>query len=241
MTHESARPRWSHLATGFLWFAIGFALIAATQILIGFMMIAGDGGAVPDDAVEKIFLDGDLLSYSFVVAAPIMAALAANVAVQRGRTVSEFLALRRVSTGALLRWLVLSAVIMIIGHVTGSLLGRPTVPDWFVELYPTIDNLWLFAFSLIIFGPLLEEILFRGLIIRFWLESPLSHTGVIVLSSLLWTAIHTQYDMFDAFWVFVLGVMLGYSRLSTRSVLTPLVIHAGWNTVAVAQLIVIMG
>jgi membrane protease YdiL (CAAX protease family) len=90
-------------------------------------------------------------------------------------------------------------------------------------------------------GPLLEELLFRGYILKTWMQSKLGPLRAGVLVSLLWALIHLQYDAYDMFWVFLLGLLLSWSRLKTESIYPPLLLHVFWNSVASAQLLYYVG
>ena len=62
-----------------------------------------------------------------------------------------------------------------------------------------------------------EEFFARGFLYRGWSESFLGSTGAIVLSSLVWTALHLQYDWFFLGEVFSIGLLLGYIRYRSHS------------------------
>ena len=70
--------------------------------------------------------------------------------------------------------------------------------------------LWLAVFAFAVVAPLTEELLARGFLYRGWSESFLRVPGAIVLSSLVWTAMHVQYDLFFLGEVFSIGLVLGY-------------------------------
>jgi membrane protease YdiL (CAAX protease family) len=51
----------------------------------------------------------------------------------------------------------------------------------------------------------------------------------------LWAAIHLQYDAYGIGMIFVCGILLGYARMRTGSVLLCMVMHAFMNLVATIQ------
>ncbi|HUG74414.1 MAG TPA: CPBP family intramembrane glutamic endopeptidase [Acidimicrobiia bacterium] len=96
----------------------------------------------------------------------------------------------------------------------------------------------LVAVGLVVLGPLVEEVLFRGVLLRA-LERR-SRFIAVYGSALLFAAAHA----FDpAAWfmlpsLFVLGVVLGYEVLRTGRLGRVVAIHAGFNSLALGGLIV---
>ena len=86
------------------------------------------------------------------------------------------------------------------------------------------------AFSAIVLvAPIVEEILFRGLIYGA-LEKRLRVSGAIVVSSLLFALVHLQVVYFIP--IFCLGLVLGWARSKTNSLGLPILIHVLNNGVA---------
>jgi membrane protease YdiL (CAAX protease family) len=77
--------------------------------------------------------------------------------------------------------------------------------------------------------PLMEEFVFRGFIFRGWSQSFLGPVGSIVLTSVLWAMIHTQYDWFGRLWIFVTGLALGHFRWRSNSTWLTVMIHSAIN------------
>ncbi len=92
--------------------------------------------------------------------------------------------------------------------------------------------LWI---ALIVAAPVFEEIFFRGFLFRGFLGSRLGSFGTIVVTSLLWTVIHIQYDLYDMASIFVIGLLLGLSRFRSRSLYVPIAMHAVNNLVAAIE------
>lgn len=87
--------------------------------------------------------------------------------------------------------------------------------------------------SSIIAAPILEEILFRGLIFESCTERWGRGVG-LVLSALLFGVIHiVPVQVINAF---VVGLILGYVYLRTRSLLSVIIIHAFNNAIAYATM-----
>lgn len=103
-----------------------------------------------------------------------------------------------------------------IGKDYHSLLGNP-------------GGLALFWLSLVVIAPVTEEIVFRGFILRGWLDTRLGVAGAIVLVSLLFAAVHVPNELPVFISLFVGGLLLGIMRWLSGSIVPAIVMHATWN------------
>jgi len=78
--------------------------------------------------------------------------------------------------------------------------------------------------------PVMEEFVVRGFMFRGWSLSFLGPVGSIVVTSVLWAMIHTQYDWFQRFWIFVTGLALGHFRWRSNSTWLTVIVHSAINT-----------
>lgn len=128
-------------------------------------------------------------------------------------------------------------ILLVVGwEAMSRSLGREATPGFMADLLKSgRDNgaalLLLFAFS--VAAPMSEEVLARGFLYRGWSASFLRVPGAIILSSLLWTAVHLQYDMYFLAEVFTIGLWFGYMRYRTNSLWLTIVLHALNNMTAV--------
>ncbi len=87
--------------------------------------------------------------------------------------------------------------------------------------------------STVVAAPILEEVLFRGLIFESCGER-FGKGGALIISSLLFGLIHgVPVQMVNAF---VVGLILGYVYLCTRSLVSVMIIHAVNNAIAYATI-----
>jgi len=145
------------------------------------------------------------------------------------RDFAEYLALNWPSSSELLRALVVTAILLSIEVLTLSVF-EPAV-TW---SNPYIDANWGLLTLLIgccIAVPVMEEFVVRGFMFRGWSQSILGPVGAIVLSSIVWAAVHTQYDFLHQFWIFVSGLTLGYFRWSSNSTWLTVMLHSAINMV----------
>lgn len=115
-------------------------------------------------------------------------------------------------------------------------LGREATPGFMTDLLKSgrekgAAMLLLVAFS--VAAPMSEEFLARGFLFRGWSASFLRVSGAIILSSLVWTIVHLQYDMYFLAEVFTIGLWFGYMRYRANSLWLTVVLHALNNMTAV--------
>ena len=125
---------------------------------------------------------------------------------------------------------VAATVAMIVaGNVVSWLLGRSVVTPFQLDIYTTASAggwlLWLW-FAIVVLTPIGEEIMFRGFLFRGWLRAPRDAWPVIIVISLLWALIHVQYDWYVIGQIFVFGLLLGWLRWASGSVILTILLHA---------------
>lgn len=128
----------------------------------------------------------------------------------------------------------LAAVLSEAGNIFTMVLP---IPDAFAAVMRSILNSeqypWLSVFLVVVFAPLTEEILFRGLILR-GLLSRMGAPAAIGTSALLFALVHVNP------WQFIgplaLGILFGWWYVRTRSLVPCILGHAVNNALALACL-----
>lgn len=140
---------------------------------------------------------------------------------------SNYLALKpfsyKVGLGILSVW-----VLFVLGsEVLTHLLDRD--PTAFVdELYFTVDPKWLLIMVMVIIAPIYEEFMFRGILWQAIREQVSGRAGVIwasIITSIIFSIIHLQYEVFEMSVVFTLALLLSYARAKSGSLWLPIIIH----------------
>jgi membrane protease YdiL (CAAX protease family) len=90
-------------------------------------------------------------------------------------------------------------------------------------------HLPILLLGIVVAAPLGEELLIRGFLFRGWAASWLRPTGAIVLTSVVWTVLHTQYDWLVLSQIFCIGLLYGWIRQRGESTTTTMILHAGQN------------
>lgn len=139
-------------------------------------------------------------------------------------------------------WFFVPLIVMTFGVIWVSVLLldliSPDLAEWYfdwlnsVELFEigpetTFLQHGLIFFVVAVFAPLVEEIIFRGIMVE-RLGAKYGYKRAVILSSLIFGVLHM-----DIIGAFVFGVVLSVLYLRTRSLLLPFMIHAANNGAAV--------
>jgi len=214
---------WATLGWAVLAFLIGQFVALAVLVWVRFSDL---------NSLLTVPFDGAMVTLFILVANPITVAVIA-LAVRLARTrQAEYLALTLPQTPYLragLGWLV---GLIAISDALLYLSGRPLVTPFQLQSYTTAAaEGWLPALlgGAIIVAPAGEEIMFRGFLFRGWVRSDRSAWPAIVIISVLWAALHVQYDWTGILQIFVIGLFLGWMRWRSGSTLLTFLLHALFN------------
>ena len=105
------------------------------------------------------------------------------------------------------------------------------MPESFIE-FMLAEPILLGFISVVVVAPIIEEFLFRGFLYSQLRRSFLRDWGAMAVTSLVWTAIHFQYEVGILFFLFLFGLFLGYFRIKYNSLLIPVALHALNNLIA---------
>jgi len=155
--------------------------------------------------------------------------------VESSYTWRNYLALSPISPRILLAWMGMACLFAIASDAVTSLLGRPIVPEFMQKAYATAHFVPLLWIAFIIVGPVFEELFFRGFLFRGLANSKLGAVGAILVTSLLWAAIHIQYDAYGIFSIFIVGLLLGWARVRTNSIYPCIAMHCLMNFIATTE------
>lgn len=241
MTETARAGQVSWTPWGF-WATVGLGLLVLVVYGIVAVLAAvpfvGDMGEanVASASVEELMQNPALLIATTLPSAIAGILLILLIATRRkGVSWTQYLAIHRPTVKELFIWLVIAAVVVALLGVIGMLLDQPAVPDWWLSVFGESSTRLLLVLTVVVVAPLFEELLFRGLLFTGWTQSKLGVTGTILLTTVLWTALHAQYQAFDLAQVFVLGIFLGVARHRSGSLVVPVAMHAFVNMLACLQ------
>lgn len=92
----------------------------------------------------------------------------------------------------------------------------------------------LYALAVVLIGPVLEELLFRGALFGPLLERHRPRVVVLATATLFAVVHHDPRHMLP---IFLVGAMLGYIRLASGSILPSTLVHVAFNGVQIAALV----
>ena len=227
------------------WATVGWSLVVAVAVTLVdvavqmALLVAKEGierAAGVQTGLPELENSGLFFALATLASAPVCVGLVGLFArIRKGTTVRRYLGVNPLPLRAMIKWLGLVALFMILSDAITSLLGRPTVPEFMVSTYKTSYFAPLLWLAVLVAAPLMEETLFRGFLFEGLRHSRMGVTGAIALTSLVWTAIHFQYDLYELCILFVMGVILGMARSRTDSIYAPIILHSFCNLVAMVQ------
>jgi membrane protease YdiL (CAAX protease family) len=185
---------------------------------------------------------GLMLSLSIILSAVVCLGLVyVFIKAKRGTSFRKYIGFRRISGKAVLAVLGVMIAFLVLSALVNYVLGVPEETDVMTEAY--VASIWpaLFWIAVILFGPLFEEVFFRGFLYEGFRNSRLGVIGAILLTSLAWALSHVQYGYFEIATIFVLGIILGIARYKTGSIWAPLIMHVFNNGLSVLLISVEFG
>ena len=238
------QPRiWKFWGTA-LWGLFVFAAMFAGQMAVVAWFVLWRGGPIDTAAAIHVVGAGLTISLSVITGLPAVL-LALWIAIRASRTpFADYLALRGTSRINFLIGAVALGALVMGWDLLSRATGREITPGFMDDVLQSAradGALWLLVIAFCVAAPMSEELFARGFLYRGWSESFLGPAGAILLSSLVWTALHLQYDWFFFGEVFSIGLLLGFLRHRFKSTWLTIFVHALNNLAAVVQTILLAG
>jgi len=237
-------PRiWKFWGTA-LWGLFVFAAMFVGQIAVVAWFVLQQDGPIDLAAATHVLGSGLTISLSVIMGLPaVLAAL--WLAIRLSRTpFADYLALRGTTWTNLLIGIGALAVLVLGWDQLSRATGHDATPGFMMDVLKSARAdgvLWLLVIAFCVAAPVTEELFARGFLYRGWSESFLGPAGAILLSSLVWTALHLQYDWFFFGEVFSIGLLLGYLRYRFNSTWLTIFVHSLNNIAAVVQTMLLAG
>ncbi len=214
------------------------------QLAVVAWFVLRQEGPLDMAAAVRVVSGGLTISLSVIMGLPaVLAAL--WLAIRLSRTpFADYLALRWTTRGNVVIGVGALFVLVMGWDLLSRAVGRDAAPGFMMEVLKSAQAdgaLWLLVIAFCVAAPITEEFFARGFLYRGWSESFLRPAGAILLSSLVWTALHLQYDWFFFGEVFSIGLLLGYLRYRSNSTWLTVVVHSLNNLAATLQTIWLAG
>ncbi len=149
----------------------------------------------------------------------------------------------RIATQSFLRWLAILPILWFFSSIWQLFLhtiGHPPDLQLALRLFLEITGIGpkiLFLTFAILIAPIVEEVLFRGILLPL-LTRTLGPHFALLLSSLAFAAIHADMGSFLALALFAIALSLAFAR--TRSLYVPIAMHMLFNGVNLLLLFTLM-
>jgi membrane protease YdiL (CAAX protease family) len=227
-----------------LWGLFVFAAMFVGQLaVVAWFVLRREG---PIDLAAAIHVVGNGLTISLSVITGLPAVVGALwIAIRITRTpFADYLALRWPSWSNLVIGVVGLFVLVMGWDLLSRSVGREVEPGFMGDVLKSAradGALWLLVIAFCVAAPITEEFFARGFLYRGWSESALGPVGAVLLSSLVWTVLHLQYDWYFLGEVFSIGLWLGYLRYRSGSTWLTIIVHGLNNLAAVVQTILLAG
>jgi uncharacterized protein len=214
------------------------AAVAAYEIVLDAGIFAerwwiSSGQELSPEQLSKLAPTNVALLYAIWIASIASGILILVFAIRRSPLgIRKYLGLSWPGWRVLLPGIYLVALLMFGFVAATSLLDDRQAQQYAIELYRRAlanGRLSELIVDLVVIGPFLEELLFRGFVLPGWAASPLGSRGAIILSSIAWALLHTQYNALGDAYVFCSGTLLGWIRLRSGSVVATMILHAIGN------------
>lgn len=229
----------------------GWGRIAGYTAIIAVIYVVAQVGAIAAVVLVQLILapgfdveawadgassDGLVVSAATIAAAMLCIPVVWFLVRRREPSPWYFLGVRRVTRRDLaIACGVMLLFIAITDPVNVWVFDRPLVPPFMTEAYATSRKPALLFVAIALVAPALEELLFRGFLFGVLRARGIRAGIVIVVTTMVFTALHTQYEFHDLAGVLLIGLLFGWARLRFDSVVPAMAMHALGNTIAFVE------
>jgi membrane protease YdiL (CAAX protease family) len=225
------------------WATLGWAVLAflAGQfVAFGLLLVLHVGDW---NAMLQTPFDGELVTLFILISNPVTIGVLALAVRLAHSNQTEYFALHRPQRRDVMLGIAGLVALIAAADALLYLSGRALVTPFQLQSYTTAAaEGWLPAMlvAAVLVAPAGEEAMFRGFLFRGWARSERSAWPAIFIISLLWAALHIQYDWTGMLQIFVIGLFLGWMRLRSGSIVLTFVLHALFNIEGTIETVVQM-
>lgn len=182
---------------------------------------------------EHSFINGDLTGLTILISAIVGSVMVIDACKRLKENYIETLSISPFKS----KDLIISLLAFILFFILLNWLSEyiPDLQDDFAEkLFKSSKYPVLLFLGIGIAGPIFEELFFRGFLINtFNLLNKSVHFSVLV-SSVIFAIVHAQYNLAVTIAIIPFGLILGYSRVYSKSIIPSIIIHVLNNTITIA-------
>lgn len=219
------------------------ALISACYLGAGVVSVIGVGiaDALTDPGIDiqawaaRAGSDGFILGVSTLAAAVTCIPLVRWLVGRREAEPWSYLGFRPCSVRSLLGACAAMGLFVAVSDGLTLALGRPVVPEFSTLTYASARSHVLLWTAFVVAAPLVEEVIFRGFFLSTLRSLRLPDVASALLVSLMWAAVHVQYDLYGMATILAMGLLYAAVRIRLDSLLPTIAMHGLTNAVAFVQ------
>lgn len=235
-TNHEKSPEFSVFGT-IVWMLF---LTLGIQGILGFITAIGiDSLNGPSNEIELAFMRPDTIAIIGVMAAMLSYPLIKQASHQSGKSFPfEFLAFQTVNRATLAKVLMAGFGYYLFGLLASNILSIDT-PQFMLDVKSqthSVFDMLMLVLGICIVAPIVEEVIFRGLAYARLIKSRVGVTGAIIITSLVFTVIHTQYDLTVLVMLSLFAFLLGYVRYKTGNIFYCIALHMQINILSTIEL-----
>lgn len=189
--------------------------------------------------------NGPLVALLTLIGNPVQIAVLAAVAWWRsGGHAADYLGVRVFSVCDFLIGFLVLAVLLAAMDGASYLGGIKIVSTFETDTLTSAraaNWLWPLIAAVVVVGPAGEEIMFRGFLFRGWVAPGWRGVVAVLVITLIWSALHLQYDLLGITQVFLIGLVLGWMRWRSGSTALTTVLHMLVNLGATVETVLKVG
>ena len=226
-----AKPPIGVIDTLFWTLVLQVANILTGIVVVAIYVLVGTGTRSGRHLAADLKSDPIAPALCMIIAAPVLFGFIAWILRRYTReSATDYLHVFWPGLRKLMLWFAALIVFPLAAGLLMAFLGlKPQASGHWQSFVSFADTSLLFWFSVVIFAPLSEGLVFRGFLYEGISRSKFGPHCAVFASALAWAILHVQYNLALVTVIFFLGVLLGYSRKHTDSLVTPFVLHAFWN------------
>ncbi|WP_286269883.1 CPBP family intramembrane glutamic endopeptidase [Thalassotalea hakodatensis] len=151
----------------------------------------------------------------------------------------DYWAVHSINRQELMKWLAVVFIFVCVSTLLGVVLNL-TTENFMLDVQAANNSLAMFVLIIAttsFVSPIIEELIFRGWFYSKIKQTKLGDIGALVITTFIFTAIHTQYDNVSTLiYIFFLGLLLGFVRYKTQNTSYTIVIHILLNSLVIIEL-----
>lgn len=227
--NNNANRQIESLAPALLWI-LSFYLPTILLSLV-FVIYAQNSSTIGD--IESWFVDGDTTSiFTLLLSLSTLPLLLIATSKSRVGSRAVFLGLSsELRFSEFKPWLIISMLYLLLSYWFSFEMQFET-PPWMQSLLASTDYLLLSILAICVVAPITEELVFRGFIYAKLARTIAGNSGAIIITSLLFTVIHTQYSFWVQLDLLILAFILSLVRYKTNNLKFCMLIHCLNNSFA---------